>query len=72
MPLLQVKSLKMNTLFALVMTVYLTTGEVQDQVIGVYDSFSECKAVAVEQHITGECYPVEGIIRNNGETPAGL
>lgn len=52
----------MGTLFALVMTVYMTTGEVQEQVIGVYDSYADCREVADEQRITGECYPVEQII----------
>lgn len=63
----------MNTLFALVMTVFMTNGEVQDQVLGVYDSFSECQLAAVEQKVNGECFPVEKIIRpGDGEIPAGV
>lgn len=54
-----VKRWKMNALFALVMTVYMTTGEVQEHVIGVYHSYEECRKVAEEQRITGECYPVD-------------
>lgn len=59
----------MGTLFALVLTVAMTNGEYQEAVIGVYDSEPECQQAAVEQRITAECYPVEGIIRQ-GEQPA--
>ena len=62
----------MNTLFALVMTVFLTTGETQDVVTGIYDTEAECKAASVEQRISGECFPVDKFIRPvNGEIPAG-
>jgi hypothetical protein len=62
----------MNTLFALVMTVFLTTGEAQDVVTGIYDTEAECQAASVEQKISGECFPVEQLIRPvNGEIPAG-
>ena len=62
-----------STLFALVMTVFLTSGEVQDQVIGVYDSVAECQLAAVEQKVNGDCFPVEKIYRPGvGEIPAGI
>ena len=53
----------MNTLFALVLTVISLNGESQDVVIDVYDN--------QQQYVNGECWPVEGIIRN-GEIPASL
>ncbi|ELV3520373.1 DUF1482 family protein [Escherichia coli] len=63
----------MNTLFALVMTVFLTSGETQDVVTGIYNSESECKAAAIEQKVAGECFPVEKFIRPvDEEIPAGL
>lgn len=61
----------MNTLFALVLTVAMTNGDYQDVVLGVYDSQQECQDAATEQKVSGECWPVEGIIRN-GEQPANL
>ena len=62
----------MTTLYALVLTVFLTSGEAQEQVIDVYDSHSECVSAANEQQIAGSCYPVEAIIpMNQHETPAG-
>ncbi|AWR69316.1 MULTISPECIES: YebW family protein [Enterobacter] len=61
----------MNTLFALVLTVISLNGESQDVVIDVYDNQQQCQAAAVEQNVNGECWPVEGIIRN-GEIPASL
>lgn len=60
-----------GTLFALVLTTYLTTGEVQDSVIDVLPSYSECKKAARQQKIEGSCYPVEEIINMGSETPAG-
>lgn len=59
----------MNTLFALVLTIAMTNGDYQDVVVDVYDNEQECRAAAVEQKVDGECYPVEGIVRN-GEMPA--
>ena len=54
------------------MTVFLTSGEAQEQVIDFYDSQSECITAAKEQHIEGDCYPVEAIIpMNQGEIHAG-
>lgn len=60
----------MNTLFALVLTVGLTNGDFQDVVVGVYDNLQQCEAAAVEQHVAGECFPVERIVRAD-EQPAG-
>lgn len=59
----------MGTLFALVLTVAMTSGEYQDVVLGVYESHLQCEAAAVEQQVFGECYPVEKIIRAD-EQPA--
>lgn len=60
----------MNTLFALVLTIATTTGDFQDVVLGVYDSEQLCEAAAVEQHVNGECFEVDRIVRA-GEQPAG-
>ncbi|WP_096981815.1 DUF1482 family protein [Escherichia coli] len=61
----------MNTSFALVLTVFLVSGEPVDMVTGVYGSMEECMAAAAEQKIPGNCYPVEKIIHQNfTETPA--
>lgn len=59
------------TLFALVLTTYLTTGEVQDSVIDIYPTFTECREAAKEQKIEGNCYPVDKVIRQGDEKPAG-
>ncbi|WP_334141338.1 DUF1482 family protein [Atlantibacter hermannii] len=59
----------MGTLFALVLTVATTSSEYQDMVLGVYESQQLCEAAATEQQVAGECWPVEGIVRN-GEIPA--
>jgi len=59
----------MNTLFALVLTVGMTNGDFQDVVLGVYDNQSQCEAAAAEQHVAGECFEVDRIVRN-GEQPA--
>jgi len=60
----------MSTLFALVLTVVLTNGDFQDVVVGVYETQQQCEAAAVEQHVAGECFPVERIVRAD-EQPAG-
>ncbi|EEV5998702.1 TPA: DUF1482 family protein [Escherichia coli] len=63
----------MNTLFALVLTVYINTGESLDVITGMYNSMKECMAAAEEQKIPGNCYPVDKVIhQNNKEIPAGL
>jgi hypothetical protein len=62
----------MTTLYALVLTVFLTSGEAQEQIIDVYDNYSDCVSTAKEQKLSGECYPVEAIIpMNQSEVPAG-
>ncbi|EFE5033220.1 DUF1482 family protein [Escherichia coli] len=63
----------MKTTFALVLTVYLVSGESLEMVTGLYGSMKECMAAAAEQKIPGNCYPVEKVIRmDNNEIPAGL
>ncbi|WP_396013924.1 DUF1482 family protein [Escherichia coli] len=63
----------MNTTFALVLTVFLVSGEPVDTVTGVYSSMKECMAAAAEQKIPGNCYPVDKVIHmDNNEIPAGL
>ncbi|APJ78165.1 DUF1482 family protein [Escherichia coli] len=63
----------MNTTFALVLTVFLVSGEPVDMVTGVYSSMKECMAAADEQKIPGNCYPVDKVIhQDNNEIPAGL
>lgn len=52
----------MGTLFALVLTVGMTNGSFQDVVIGVYDNQQQCEIAAVEQHVSGECHPVDAVI----------
>ncbi|EFC5414708.1 DUF1482 family protein [Escherichia coli] len=63
----------MNTTFALVLTVFLVSGEPVDMVTGVYSSMKECMAAADEQKIPSNCYPVDKVIhQDNNEIPAGL
>ncbi|MEC9915635.1 DUF1482 family protein [Escherichia marmotae] len=63
----------MNTAFALVLTVFLNTGEPVDVVTGIYDSMKECMVAAAEQKIPSNCYPVDKVIHiDNNEIPAGL
>ncbi|MDA8500714.1 DUF1482 family protein [Citrobacter sp. Igbk 17] len=59
----------MNTLFALVLTIGMTNGDFQDVVLGVYGDQNLCEQAAVEQQVSGNCYPVDGIIRSE-EDPA--
>ncbi|MEA1064709.1 DUF1482 family protein [Erwinia sp. HR93] len=58
-------------LFALVLTTYLTTGEVQESVIDIFPTYTECMKIAAQQKIEGSCYPVEKIIHQGEEKPAG-
>lgn len=58
-------------LFALVLTTYLTTGEVQDSVVDVFPTYAECMEAADQQKIEGSCFPVEEIIHQGEEIPAG-
>ncbi|EPW3324422.1 DUF1482 family protein [Escherichia coli] len=57
----------MNTVFALVMTVFLVSGEPVDIVTGIYNSMKECMAAAEEQKIPGNCYQVEKVIRQDNK-----
>lgn len=59
----------MNTLFALVLTIGMTNGDFQDVVLGVYDNQQQCQQAAVEQQVSGECFPVDKIVRAD-ERPA--
>ncbi|EFS3870083.1 DUF1482 family protein [Shigella boydii] len=63
----------MNTVFALVLTVFLVSGEPVDMVTGVYSSMKECMTAAAKQKIPGDCYQVDKVIHHdNNEIPAGL
>ncbi|EPJ6304378.1 DUF1482 family protein, partial [Escherichia coli] len=58
--------------FALIMTVFLITGEPQNVITGIYDSKSSCIQVRDEQKIPGECLPLKKVsLYLNNETPAG-
>ena len=59
----------MNSLFALVLTIGMTNGDYQDVVLGVYDNQQQCQQAAVEQQVSGECFPVDKIVRAD-EQPA--
>ncbi|EHL6282199.1 DUF1482 family protein [Escherichia coli] len=62
----------MTSTFALVMTVFLITGEPQNVITGIYDSKSSCIQVRDEQKIPVECLPVKKVsLYLNNETPAG-
>ncbi|HFO6414209.1 TPA: DUF1482 family protein [Escherichia coli] len=62
----------MTSAFALVMTVFLITGEPQNVITGIHDSKSSCIQVRDEQKIPGECLPVKKVsLYLNNETPAG-
>ncbi|ENG36076.1 DUF1482 domain-containing protein [Escherichia coli] len=62
----------MTSAFALVMTVFLITGEPQNVITGIYDSKSSCIQVRDEQKIPGECLPLKKVSLNlNNEIPAG-
>ncbi|EFI9658959.1 DUF1482 family protein [Escherichia coli] len=62
----------MTSAFALVMTVFLITGEPQNVITGIYDSKSSCIQVRDEQKIPGECLPLTKVSLNlNNEIPAG-
>ncbi|HFT8729758.1 TPA: DUF1482 family protein [Escherichia coli] len=62
----------MTSAFALVMTVFLITGESQNVITGIYDSKSSCIQVRDEQKIPGECLPLKKVsLYLNNETPDG-
>ncbi|WNK02322.1 DUF1482 family protein [Escherichia coli] len=63
----------MNAAFALILTVFLVSGEPVDIVISIHRTMQECMAAAAEQKIPGNCYQVDGVIhQDNNEIPAGL
>ncbi|MGC7832790.1 DUF1482 family protein [Leclercia barmai] len=47
----------------------MTNGEFQDVVLDVYDSQQQCEQAAIDQKVSGNCYPVEQIVRSE-EVPA--
>ncbi|EOJ5157550.1 DUF1482 family protein, partial [Escherichia coli] len=59
--------------FALMMTVFLITGESQNVITGIYASKESCLQARDEQKISGECLPVKKKVSLylNNETPAG-
>ena len=59
----------MSALFALVLTLGMTNGDYQEVVLGFYYSQEKCEAAAIEQHVSGGCYPVDEVI-HSGEQPA--
>ena len=62
----------MTSAFALVMTVFLITGEPQNVITGIYDSKSSCLQARDKQKISGECLPLKKVsLYLNNETPAG-
>ncbi|MBB7958267.1 DUF1482 family protein [Escherichia coli] len=61
------------TAFALVLTVFLVSGEPVDIAVSVHRTMQECVTAATEQKIPGNCYPVDKVIhQDNNEIPAGL
>ncbi|EEC8323275.1 DUF1482 family protein [Escherichia coli] len=63
----------MNTAFALVLTVFLVSGEPVDIAVSVHRTMQECVTAATEQKIPGNCYPVDKVIhQDNNEIPAGF
>jgi hypothetical protein len=54
----------METLYALVLTIAVMNGEYQDAVLNIYDSEQQCEAAATEQHVSANCYVVDGVISN--------
>ena len=59
-----------ETLFALVLVICTTAGECHEAVLGVYDTKQDCVTDMYEQRVNGECSPVEGSIRADGQQPA--
>lgn len=59
----------MGVLFALVLTIGMTNGDFQDVVLGVYDSQQQCEQAAIDQQVSGHCYPVDKVVRSE-EVPA--
>ncbi|END1913838.1 DUF1482 family protein [Escherichia coli] len=62
----------MTSAFALVMTVFLITGEPQNVITGIYSSKESCLRARDEQKISGECLPLKKVsLCLNNEMPAG-
>jgi len=58
---------------ALILTVFLVSGEPVDIAVSVHRTMQECMTAATEQKIPGNCYPVDKVIhQDNIEIPAGL
>lgn len=49
----------MGQLFALFISICMTTGEYQEAVVEVYESEKECQQAMYEKRIYGECSAVE-------------
>lgn len=62
----------MTSAFALVMTVFLITGEPQTVITGIFSSKESCLQARDEQKIPGECLPLKKVsLYLNNEKPAG-
>ncbi|EGG0485262.1 DUF1482 family protein [Escherichia coli] len=62
----------MTSAFALVMSVFLITGEPQNVITGIYSSKESCHQARDEQKISGECFPLKKVsLYLNNEIPAG-
>ncbi len=63
----------MTSAFALMMTVFLITGESQNVITGIYASKESCLRCKRRAKISGECLPVKKKVSLylNNETPAG-
>ncbi|QUR32283.1 DUF1482 family protein [Escherichia coli] len=62
----------MTSAFALMMTVFLITGESQNVITGIYASKESCLQGKRRAKISGECLPVKKVsLYLNNETPAG-
>ena len=55
------KMCTMNSAFALVLTVFLVSGEPVDIAVSVHRTMQECVTAATEQKIPGNCYPVDKV-----------
>ncbi|EFZ42879.1 hypothetical protein ECEPECA14_1387 [Escherichia coli EPECa14] len=63
----------MNTAFALVLTVFLVSGEPVDIAVSVHRTMQGVCDCSNRQKIPGNCYPVDKVIhQDNNEIPAGL
>lgn len=55
----------MNPVFALILTVFLVSGEPVDIAVSVHRTMQECMTAATEQKIPGNCYPVDKVIHQD-------